>query len=401
MKRKCHSSDYLKTMKTHVSIVALLFGVSVAVRAGDPVIPFDTAPAPVPAPLEAAPDSSGWFKDLWDIPKLYKDPDNPFIQEISLIGRYQYQFGAVDSSQGDWDRGHTRRWRAGAKIKFLQDFELAGSININDDFEPFYNSIEEMHVTWKQSDAFHLKVGKQKPPFTYEWSTSSKRILTFERSLLVNQVLPNKSTGISASGESGKWSYHVGGYLAGRDAEFGNDDEGEFYMASIGYDLSDSFSSFDSVQWRLDYFHNEGDPGSGGPKAYDDALSTSIAFANDDYGLVADLIYAWGDSPDAYGLVLLGHYNFTEQLQLVARYQYANSSDDGLRAQRRYERQVGLADGGRGDEYHAIYAGLNYYLNEHKCKLMAGVEYADLEDDEGDGGDYDGFTYFAGLRLYY
>lgn len=354
------------------------------------------------APESAAEGSGAWtWKDLWDLPVLYENPDNPYIQEVALTNRYQYQYAAVDSDQGDWDRGETRRWRAGAKIKFLEGFELSGDININDDFEPFYNSLEELHLTWNASNLFHLRVGKQKPLFTYEWSTSSRLILTFERSLLVNQVLPQKSTGASIYGTYENWSYLLGGYSAGWDEEFGRTDKGSFFLGSIGYDLSDLCSCVDSFKWRLDFLHNEGDSDATGPKPYNETLSTSLVAAKGKFGLVSDFIAAWGDSPDVFGVVLLGNFDITEKLQLVCRYHYAGSSDDGLRAQSRYEREVDINDGGRGDEYHSIYLGLNYYLNEHKLKLMTGVEYANMNDKEGDGGDFDGFTWFAGLRLYY
>ncbi|HUF62204.1 MAG TPA: porin [Verrucomicrobiales bacterium] len=347
-------------------------------------------------------DGEAWsWKDLWDLPVLYRNPVNPYIQEVALTGRYQYQYAAVDSDQGDWDRGETRRWRAGASIKFLQDFELAGEININDDFEPFYSSIEELHVTWRPSDLFHLQIGKQKAPFTYEWSVSSRRILTFERSIADEILVPNKSTGVSMRGSHENWSYLLGAYFAGRDAEFGSTDRGEFYLASVGYDFSEAVACLDSAKWRLDWLVNRSDPQGDEDRPYDGGLATSMALTKGDFGLVSDLIFFWGDSPNALRLVLLGNYDITEKLQLVCRYNGGFSHDDGLRVQSRYERQVDLTDGGRGDEYHAVYLGLNYYLNDHKLKLMAGVEYANMNDKEGDGGDFDGFTGFAGIRLYY
>ena len=57
-------------------------------------------------------------------------------------------------------------------------------------------------------------------------------------------------------------------------------------------------------------------------------------------------------------------------------------------------------DGGRGDRYHAFYTGLNYQLRGHKLKLMAGTEWATM-DGGGDGGSYNGWTWLAGVRLYF
>ncbi|MBT7982723.1 MAG: hypothetical protein HN584_09155, partial [Akkermansiaceae bacterium] len=53
-----------------------------------------------------------------------------------------------------------------------------------------------------------------------------------------------------------------------------------------------------------------------------------------------------------------------------------------------------------GEDYQSYYLGLNYYINDHKLKLMTGIEYADL-DGGNDGGEYSGWTLFSGLRLYF
>ena len=92
-------------------------------------------------------------------------------------------------------------------------------------------------------------------------------------------------------------------------------------------------------------------------------------------------------------------FNNNDPLQLALRYQYANSSEDnGLHLQRRYEETVTQ---GEGNNYHAMYAGLNYFLYGHKLKFMAGGEYARMKDDANDGGEYSGWTWFGAIRLYF
>ena len=86
-------------------------------------------------------------------------------------------------------------------------------------------------------------------------------------------------------------------------------------------------------------------------------------------------------------------------LQAAFRYQFSTSNDDyGLRSQRRYEQEVAT---GEGDEYQAFYAGLNYHIYGNKLKLMAGAEYSELKDSVTRTNAYKGWTYFAGLRLYF
>ena len=118
----------------------------------------------------------------------------------------------------------------------------------------------------------------------------------------------------------------------------------------------------------------------------------SFDYKQGQIGVVTAVQYGSGDA-DAFGFYVMPSYDITKQLQVVARYQFGTSSEeDGLSAQKRYERDAGV---GSGDQYQAIYGGLNYYLCEHKLKLMAGVEYADM-----DGSD-DALTFLTGVRIYW
>ena len=63
-----------------------------------------------------------------------------------------------------------------------------------------------------------------------------------------------------------------------------------------------------------------------------------------------------------------------------------------MRRQTRYESEAPYLTGsGRGDEYEAVYLGVQYFIHGDKLKLLAGAEYAHL-DGGGNGGDYDGVT---------
>ena len=136
------------------------------------------------------------------------------------------------------------------------------------------------------------------------------------------------------------------------------------------------------------------------------SLSTEI---NGDYeagrfAAIADLIYAngAGDTPDGFGVVLMPSLMLTDSLELVARYHGAHADgNEGLTLRRRYARRVpGAPEIGLGDRFHSAYLGLNYYLHDHKLKLMAGVDYAAMDGFE-DGGNYKGWTWYLGSRLYF
>ena len=75
-----------------------------------------------------------------------------------------------------------------------------------------------------------------------------------------------------------------------------------------------------------------------------------------------------------------------------------SSGADGLKSPGRYDEASLLPEAGdvKGNSFVSTYLGLNYYIYGHKLKLMNGVEYTHLG-----GGDYDGTTFYSGLRMFF
>jgi phosphate-selective porin OprO/OprP len=91
-------------------------------------------------------------------------------------------------------------------------------------------------------------------------------------------------------------------------------------------------------------------------------------------------------------------FNQTQKIQWVTRYTFLHSSDDnGLRLNR-YERNV---VSGRGDEYHEVFIGLNWFIYGHKFKWQNGLQYTHMDDAANDGGEYHGWGFTSGLRVYW
>jgi phosphate-selective porin OprO/OprP len=334
---------------------------------------------------------------IFDLPTLYKDKSNPYIQEIAITGRYQGQYYYVDANTGEDDGWNNRRWRLGGKVKFLNQFELSGQFNLNtsNDLDGrFFQDVDTLELEWTPSDEWAVVLGKHKPAITQEYSTSSSRILTVERSLLVNQVTPDKIGGATVAYESGPFSADLGVFSGALTDDWGlpEFDGGVGVLARFGYDVTED------TNIRLDYMYQSEDEGNDGFADYEHIVSLNSSSEWGAFGLRTDLIYAAGmdDVDDVFGIVVLPYYDVTDWLQLVARYQYATSDGDaGIRLQSRYERRA-LEDGStsRGDQYHAIYGGINWYICGNNLKVMTGVEYSTLAGDA----DYDGVTFFAGIR---
>ena len=91
-------------------------------------------------------------------------------------------------------------------------------------------------------------------------------------------------------------------------------------------------------------------------------------------------------------------YQHSEKIQWVARYTYLNSSDNNGVRLGRYESSV-VSD--RGDKYQELYGGVNWFLNSHKLKLQAGIQYAKMDDNANDGGAYGGWGLTVAMRSYW
>ena len=393
-------------MKQHPWITCAIIGATIF-TAGRAV----AGPAPVVASGKEAPPpppkETDWCESVWGLTTLYKNEDNPFIQEFAITGRYHGQFWMLDSDpdsdeEDDWDH---RRFRYGARAKLFHDFELKaeafGDLNEHD----WYSGFTDFHLAWKPSDAVNVVIGKQKPKFSLDWTTSSREMLTIERNIVINNFGIDYETGLSVSGKNGNWSYFAGVFnndvrdSSSDEAEFGDLDGGWSYIANLAYDLKEYFST-DKAVVRLDYIHMEHDGQDDFLTRFDDAVALSLNVKQGKFGIITEGIYADGDDGEIYGVYVMPTYDITKKLQVVARYTYGHSSDDALRLQSRYEREADVSDSGFGEEYNAGYLGLNYYICSHKLKLMTGLEYSDMDGGD-DGGDFEGWTWTSGVRVYW
>ncbi|MDB4522489.1 porin [bacterium] len=115
----------------------------------------DMSVAP-PAPV----NNGNWCDALQGIGTIYKDKNNPYIQEIKVFGRAHYQFSSTDGEYNgtdfDSNGGELRRLRFGTSIKFLNDFKLVGRVNLEsggyrtDKLE--FANFDELYLTYNVGD---------------------------------------------------------------------------------------------------------------------------------------------------------------------------------------------------------------------------------------------------------
>jgi len=139
-------------------------------------------------------------KPLWSLPKLYKG--DGLISEFGLHGRYQGQYYWADGPAGSSDDYETRRARIGSHLKLSNGIKLSASFNLELDDSFAFDDLNDIGLFWEGESGLSFGIGKLKPGITAEYATSSKRILTIERSLLVNQLIPSHTGGAFIGGET-------------------------------------------------------------------------------------------------------------------------------------------------------------------------------------------------------
>lgn len=366
---KSHQSEMKKTCLARLLFFFLVCSSAQYARSGTPAIGLVE---PVNLPMGEGPGVAlnKAFDTLWGLPVLYRDKENPFIQEAAFIGRYQGQIFSLNSDFGPAGGWQNRRQRFGGMIKFLGNFEAHVEFNLNlngANTGRFVQDYERFGVKWSPCQVFQLEVGLYKVPITNEWRTSSNTIITIERSDVVNMAVPRHLGGVLASGEvpdgiteEGRILYGAGIYSATRSEnwQYPTFDGGSMLYGGIGYRLNKNH------EIRSDHgilVGNTDEPTNATkPYTYTTALSYSGKFHNGKFWLQSDVVVAIGEGaqPNLYGFIFLPSYMLTEQIEIVARYQYLVSNEaNGVRLQSRYETRAPELPTSLGNNYTAIYGG--------------------------------------------
>ena len=350
---------------------------------------------------DQAPTNDDVYKKIWKFAEWHKNDQDPVVQSLLFSGRFQYEYAAINADEGDHSGWNIRRLRVGAKSKLFRTLTLHGEVELNpEEANPFYVRITDLYLQWTKSDKFALTAGKQGTPFTIDGSTSSKELLTIDRSNLSNNMwFPQEYfPGVAASGEVNGWQYHSGVYSAGEmNREFGEFNGSFFTLASIGRDFRDALGAKEALL-RGNYIYQNPHPANTFTRPLHHVVSVNFKFEDENWGARTDVSSAAGylGQSDLWGVMIMPFFNVTPKFQIIVRETYLNSSDpNGVRLAT-YESSV---VSGRGDRYQEIYLGANYFFYGHKLKLQSGAQWGDMDDRANDGGAYSGFSWVTGLRV--
>ena len=338
---------------------------------------------------------------IWKCAKLVDNKDATVLQSLVFTGRLQGDAAYVSSDDhGDFDDVMWRRFRAGGKAVLFHDVTVHAEADLdldNVNNSDFYNRLTDAYISWSHSKALKFKVGKQSAGFTLDGATSSKKLLTLERSIVAGNVwfTTEYFTGGRGSGTVDGWNYTLGGFSSSADDEFGDFDSGWFSLASIGHAVGENSSL------RLDYVHNDPDyAGDVGTKKLTDIVSLISQSKCGQLGFSTDLSFAVGDSDtsqsDMLGLQVMPSWDFNDMWQGVFRYAMVHCTDDPGASLGRYPKKN--LSSAKYEDIHDFFAGVNCYRYGHKLKWQTGVEYS-LAQNDSDGDDYKGWGVTSGFRL--
>jgi phosphate-selective porin OprO/OprP len=342
------------------------------------------------------------YDKIWNgFTNWYDDKENPVVQRVLFTGRYHHDWAMVDADQGDHNENNARRMRFGPRITFLRNFLLHAEVEVNpQEHDPFYMRLTDAYVQWSKSPALFVTVGKHSVPFTQEGATSSRELLTIDRSNLANNIWFGQEymPGVSVGGRKGVWTYRGSVYSAGAmNREFGVFNGGIFTMAVLGYDLSKTLGMREA-SITGNYLYQQPDVNNTFTRRYEHITSVNFRFEEGRFGTRGDLSTAVGylGQRDVWAYMLMPYFNATSRLQFVYRYTFVDSDANNGVSLPTYENRLVR---GAGDEYNENYLGVNYYFYGHRLKLQSGVAFADMQDRANDGGAYSGTSWVTGLRI--
>ena len=342
------------------------------------------------------------YDRIWDrVTNWYDNKENPIVQRVVFTGRYHHDFAVVRSDQGDMEESNARRLRFGPRLTMFRRFTVHTEVEVNpQERNPFYMRLTDAYIAWSRNPALVITVGKHSVPFTQEGATSSRELLTIDRSNLANNIWFGQEymPGVSASGRKNEWIYRGSVYSAGAaNREFGEFTGGVFTLAVLGYDFSKRLGVREAVVTG-NYLYQQPDADNTFTRRYEHIASVNFRLDYGRWGTRGDVSTATGylGQRDVWAIMLMPYVNATDKLQLVGRYSFVNSDGANGVALPTYENRV---TSGSGDQYTSGYVGVNYYVYGHRLKLQSGVEFGRMQDLANDRGAYSGTSWVTALRI--
>ena len=370
-------------------------------------------------PSEFSLKSREMFDPIWARANLYKDDQNPYVQELAVTGLFEgaAAWGSIDNDletsplNKSIDDVKLRRAQLGMRMKAFYRTEVTGVVEMAGPSR--MNGIQTLKARTEITENTGVTFGKFRPLSTQENGIPDADLLISERSLLSNMIAPADSLGVMFDATSGDWTYHLGWFSGDfSDMSPGVKNDG-IINAGIAYEKVGKAESGAPLRsrWYLNYVHNLDQDGSeilprhryAGAGGYTDLFSTGFSIQQDRFGFMGDFTLARGDN-NAWGITLMPTYwIMPSTIQLVGRYHYADTDkQDGIYGGFGPSADPFFEGDGpfiSGDEYHSFYAGANVHLYENRMIISNGLEYSLFRDDLDSDTDTSALMWQTGAKL--
>ena len=339
-------------------------------------------------------------ESFWDMTTLYENDEGDYLK---ATGRLQVDSIWLDSDQaGQMSDIYWRRARLGMEGQYKEiTMSLGVDLDLNNSFDDSFKRITNANFSWYLDSGAKVKVLKQKVPFMLGGKTSSKKLLTTERSNLTRNLwfVNEYFTGVSIENTlDNNWHYFAGFYSSDESEGVSLEQPSFFGLYSLGRSFGAN-EYWDNAVFTLDTVINDSQP-EANTEDFSEVSSFSAKIHRGQWGLWSDIAYGDGASgqSDLWGYEIMPFYSQSDKLQWVLRYTYIRSQDENGVRLGRNNSQI---ESGRGDKYRELYGGVNWYFNSHKLKLQLGLQYADMEDRADDGGEFNGWGLTTAFRMYW
>ena len=384
----------------------------------------DTAP---PVFVRPGWEASPVMDDIWARAVLFEDESNPWVQQLAVMGMLHWggSWGTAEVEGGsnvNMDTTRTRRARLGARLKMYgnTEIEAVGEFAGSGDFQ----RIERLKGRTQLMPNYYVDYGKFRPRFGIEQSRDPQQLLTPERTLLANMLMPSSTLGVSFSQDCEPWSWSIGWFSADTDRYMPGLEGNGMLVANLAYEAPERLESGEVVRtrWHLDYVHDlDGGGGESLPRyrvagnrsanggqpilrnpAFRHLVSAGVEVEGERMAFESDFQIANGDL-NAWGLTLTPSYwVIPGTLRVVGRYHYADTDTAGgligglgVGSDPFYDTSPLFV----GDEFHSFYLGANLHLYQDKMVLLNGIEYSIMKDDAGGGFQTDAWIWHTGARV--
>ncbi|MEM9235759.1 MAG: porin [Verrucomicrobiota bacterium] len=363
---------------------------------------------------------------IWSRAVLFEDEGNPWVQQLAIMGLFEFNgsWGTAKTEAApntNLDTTRTRRARLGARLRAFGNTEIEAVGEFAGDAN--YQRIERLKVKTEVRPNYFVEAGKFRPRFGIEQSKESYRMLTPERTLLANMMMPAETLGVAFSQDCAPWDWGIGWFSGANDRYIPGISGDGFISANLAYEIGEVLEDGSKMRtrWHLDYIYNldgkdsrsiprynvAGRRASNGNQlimrnpAFRHLFSTGIELESDRFAFEGDFQLANGDL-NVWGLTITPSYWVVPgTLRVVGRYHFADTDEPlglvgglGTGSDPFYDSSPIFA----GDEFHSFYLGANLHLYQDKVVVLNGLEYAVMKDD-ANGFDTDGWIWHSGARI--